>query len=161
MTNYGYAIYENYLLTISYNIDKFYSYDNSMNIKNPLYAKYYTGEFEIIEIENIENIYNNNIVNDDKILRKISNVTKYLDIWIDFWKTKEIPYNKLLYKYCVKKNKDKNICGYYKTYHDNGNIQVEFFHINGIKNGLFKEYYADGKLKEEIYYINGEKMLQN
>lgn len=160
MTKYGYAIYENYLITISYG-DIYYSYDNSMNNYNILYSKYYTRDFNIVEIEDI---INNEIISPDtKIWRKIINVTIYLDKWIDFWKTKEIPYNKLLYKYCVKKNKDinKNICGYYKTYHDNGNIQVEFFHINGIKNGLFKEYYNNGQLKQEIYYINGEKMLQN
>lgn len=145
------------MITITYNRDRFYSYDSSMNINvNPLCGKYYVNKFEIIEIEDIKN---NEIISDDKIWYEIINVTKYLDKWLDFWITKEIPYNKLLYKYRIKKNidKDKNFCGYYKTYHDNGNIQVEFFHVNGIKNGSFKEYYYDGKLKEEFYYIDGIK----
>lgn len=82
MTNYGYTIYENYLITISWNINSFYfcSHDYSMNI-NHKYAKYCTKKYEIIEIEDIKN---DDIINDDKILNKLSDIRIYLDKWIFF-----------------------------------------------------------------------------
>jgi len=43
-----------------------------------------------------------------------------------------------------------------KVYHDNGNIQKEYFLKDGKLDGVYKEYFSNGKLKLKHNYLNGK-----
>jgi len=45
-------------------------------------------------------------------------------------------------------------CGLHTEYHHDGKIKIEYFHNNGIKEGMYKEYLNLGKLSKECYYVN-------
>ena len=49
-------------------------------------------------------------------------------------------------------------CGIIRTYYDNGNIEEEYFQMNGLKHGLFTlyEHYGDIKIRT-IEYVEGKK----
>ncbi len=44
-----------------------------------------------------------------------------------------------------------------RTYNENGEIETEYFEINGIKHGEYKEYYKDGQIKQISQYIDNKK----
>ena len=46
--------------------------------------------------------------------------------------------------------------GISKEYHENGNIMVELFLINGKAEGLAKEYYKNGKIMREVTFKNNK-----
>ena len=49
---------------------------------------------------------------------------------------------------------DENNNGIHVDYYHTGNILREFYHNNGIKEGVCRTYSSDGKLSNECYYIN-------
>ena len=47
--------------------------------------------------------------------------------------------------------------GIYKSYWENGQLEVEVNYINGLMNGIYKSYWNNGQLWEEVNYIDGKK----
>ncbi len=49
------------------------------------------------------------------------------------------------------------MCGIYKSYYNNGQLNIFCSYINDEICGEYKEYYANGELKESSIYKNGIK----
>lgn len=47
--------------------------------------------------------------------------------------------------------------GYHKVFYPDGTLEAEFFHINGMIQGLYKEYHRDGKIKLETEFVDNKK----
>ena len=48
-----------------------------------------------------------------------------------------------------------------KTYHSNGQLNLEYETFNGLPQGLWKEYYENGQLAEEGEYVEGKYYVKN
>ena len=48
--------------------------------------------------------------------------------------------------------------GIYKSYWNNGQLWEEVNYIDGKMNGIYKRYHYNGQLWEEINYIDGKKV---
>lgn len=156
----GFASYNEYLVVIETN--EYHDYNNNFIVDDGIKEKntndnsrYYTISYEIIETKNVITDEKNT---DPKLYQQIKD-----EKFLFFWLNEELVLNMLNYKYKVRKNKG-NYISTYKTYYINGNLQCEFYHMNGIKEGLFESYYNltrknnnIGPIKEKIHYQNGKK----
>jgi antitoxin component YwqK of YwqJK toxin-antitoxin module len=57
------------------------------------------------------------------------------------------------YHYFV--DEDNRIQGEYKDYHENGQLWVHSFYINGNRHGEYKSFYGNGRKFEHIFFQNG------
>ena len=48
------------------------------------------------------------------------------------------------------------MCGEFKTYYENGNVETETNYTNGKLNGLQRYYDTNGQLEKKKYYIDGK-----
>ena len=148
MINVGYVPFDNYLITINVllNYDNYVIRNNRMHLLKKDYALYITSNFEIIQIEDINN---NNIYLEYINIKEVITSLYY-------YKNKNVAYDRLIYNtffghpYIHKYNHSGQI----RIYYASGNLYKEFYHNNNKIEGLYKEYYENGKIKKELNYIN-------
>jgi antitoxin component YwqK of YwqJK toxin-antitoxin module len=141
----GYTIYNDFIITIKVLDDEPKPYI-SVIIKeeNKLYATYYTTDYEIIEVEDVDG----NILNEKVELQG----------GVYYRLTKEVPINKINQKIFFYDGNIlcKEFTGIQKMWYINGQIFSIFFHINGKKYGEYKQYYSNGQLSLECVYVNNK-----
>lgn len=74
---------------------------------------------------------------------------------IMFFLIEELAFNHLFFlkrQYKLFPNGYSNI---YKEYFENGNLRLEFYHINGMINGKYIEYFTNETIRIECYYVDG------
>ncbi len=160
--NIGFFKHNEYVITIKINDDiKQY---NSNDIFDHYYASYITNNFSVIKIEHmftkklINKITNISINNDFATYHSFYEVNKtYYESKIYY-----LSYDRAYYKDFVHKFQwniynnlnNHNYFGIFKDWFDNGQLQSQYWHINGIKEGVYKEYDINGNMIKNIYYEN-------
>lgn len=135
----GYYKYDKYVITIETDGQIFENVNE--------YKKMYCYKFKVLHIKDILNEIYSEI---DKY--KINN--EY-DEKIIFFLKEELAFNYLFFlknQYKLFPNGYSNI---YREYYDDGNLRLEFFHINGLINGKYTEYFPNKLIKIECYYVDG------
>ena len=147
----GYHKANQYIITIETDTYKTYlDIDDIVDINNCLYE---TNNFSVLKIEDLMgNTYESVldfIVNEDY---------NYINHSLEFFKIRE---NAFYLDFIFKKQWNLFPDGYsgnYKEILKNGTIVLEYFHINGIKNGYYKLYY-NNKLTKTYFYFNDIKII--
>lgn len=115
---------------------------------DPINKEYKTNKYKIMSIYDIKN---NNIISDVGDL-KIDEI--YLSEQIYYLSKEraysEIPLNLLSVIF------QNGICENRKTYYSNGLLKEEYFHNNGLIEGIYKKYGQNKKVYEECNYISGK-----
>lgn len=153
----GYVKYKIYILTIETNNYE-YIYHNINNdkykIKNPEYATYVTYKFKILKIEDLAGINYDQI---DYIIKDYKLNHEYtFSIMQLFYINRNVAFNLdflILYNHREFPN---GYAGVFRDYYANGQLWMEFFHINGQIHGEYKEYNELGMLEKICNYINGK-----
>jgi len=149
--NIGYVKYNSYIITIQINSIKHRSL--YLPINNPEFAYYITNNFKVIKIEKIYSICIEKIKYKN-ILLEIDNIYN-IDIHYHLNYKVAFDFNFIENKqYLLFEN---GYSGYYKIYTYSGLPILEYFHNNGIKEGLEKIYDINGILTRTIEWTNGKK----
>jgi antitoxin component YwqK of YwqJK toxin-antitoxin module len=141
----GYAYVNKKIITIKVLNDKPKPcYSNEIKEENKLYVEYYTANYEILQVEDVDG----NILNEKVKLQGE----------IHYYLTKEVPINRINYRIFFD---DKNILGkefsgIQKMWYYTGQLHQEFFHINGKEFGEYKKYDENGQLWIECVYVDGK-----
>jgi antitoxin component YwqK of YwqJK toxin-antitoxin module len=116
--------------------------------EDPINKKYISKHYKILCIYDIKN---------NKYIKSIEDYTlnEIYSNEIEYYLSKEralveIPLSLLPILFT------NGICENRKTYYDNGFIFEEYFHNNGIIEGIYKKYYNNGNLQVECNYINNK-----
>lgn len=141
----GYHKTENYIITIE--TEKYNSY--MKEIKNAECALYETKSFIVIDIEDLCGTHYDSIF--DFVIESIYN---YTNITLEFFKIKNVAFNldfifKQQWKYFP-----SGFAGFYTEYLSDGTKLIEYYHINGIKNGEYKYYWPNEQIHELFHYVN-------
>lgn len=146
----GYHKAYNYIITIE--TENYRTYLNEEEIKNFDFALYETKSFIVVDIEDLCGEHYDVIL--DFVVDKIYNYTK---LRLEFFKIKELAFH---LDFIFKEQWSffsNGYAGYYKEYLSDGTKIVEYYHINGIKNGEYKFYWNNNQIHELYFYINNIK----
>lgn len=173
--NYGYIPVRNYIVIIDVLDEADYIFLTSGNVKYDLeHCIYETNNFKVIKIvdfysdESVDKIEYKINEYSYKFYKKLDNYEKkfitksyekdivYTDVRY-YYKNMETAISENFMKYLLYKKYGNNYSGIYKSYHSNGLIENEYFHINGNKHGIVKSYYSNGELLMETEYVNNQK----
>jgi antitoxin component YwqK of YwqJK toxin-antitoxin module len=146
----GYHKANNYIITIE--TDNYKTYLREEQIKDFDLALYETKSFIVIDIEDLSGEHYDAIL--DFIIDEAYN---YTNLVLEFYKIKELAFHsEFVFKQQWNFFSD-GYAGYYKEYLNDGTVVIEYYHINGIKNGECKYYWNNGQLNETCFYLNGIK----
>jgi antitoxin component YwqK of YwqJK toxin-antitoxin module len=123
------------------------------NIIIPDYATYRTTKFKVISISDM--------VDDSKHDRikyikeyKVDKIYKREEL---YFKLKDLAiYDDKFIANSQWKLFPNGVSGVYRTYHVGGQLEKEYFHINGLIEGKYVFYYENGQIDAEANYINGK-----
>lgn len=150
--NIGYIKYNCYIITIEIYSNKHNSI--FLPINNELYAYYITNLFKVIKIEKISSTEEINKIYFKRTLIEIDNIYNF-DVYYHINYKVAFDFNFIEHKqYLLFEN---GYSGYYKIYTFHGKPILEYFHINGIKEGIEQIYDIDGVLTRTIEWVNGKK----
>ncbi len=172
--NIGFFKINEYIITIKIH-DDIKLYNDLVNVNDHYYATYITNNFTIIKIEHMftkkpfDKIKNISINND------ILTFNTYYEINKTYTGDKKIyylSYDKAFFKDFIDKaqfnllnkednNKYYNVNTRYTEWYDNGQLKLDYWHINGKKEGLYKEYDIDGKLITKKNYFSIDDKIDN
>jgi antitoxin component YwqK of YwqJK toxin-antitoxin module len=135
--------------------------ENRNNIYDKHYALYKTNRFRIIEIENmctkkiIDEIYSYKI--NDIITKNISyffsKERAFFELDYDYFIDSYQQFDKLYYLDFFKQE-NMNYCGMHKIWYDNGQLKEEFYHINGIFEGVYTSYFQNKEINFKCNFVN-------
>jgi antitoxin component YwqK of YwqJK toxin-antitoxin module len=151
-----------YIITIELCEDSIHN-ENRINIINKLYATYRTNKFKILEIEEIDtkkliDKYNNYKVGDIITKNKNYYFTKERAFFEFDYQYFDDTFDLLDKLYYIKFFKN-GYSGLHRDWYDSGQLYEEFYHINGIFEGMFIQYHEDGKIKCEFKFINNVRTI--
>lgn len=146
----GYHKADKYIITIE--TDDYRPYLKEEEIKSFDHALYETKSFIVIDIEDLNGDHYDSIL--DFIIDEAHNYTKII---LEFFKIKELAF---YLDFIFKRQWECFLLGYtghYKEYLNDGTKVLEYFHINGVKNGEYKYYWNNNQIHELYYYVNNVK----
>lgn len=156
--NIGYASQNDYIVTLEIldDIIHFPAYDDltEEEINN---STYITKSYNVLKVQN----FNGEIIDYPHLFPIINYYKTYERAQMQttrnlyFEQFMEIGHNSSEFQ-----TKKYTTSGIYKDYDNWGVIKCEFYHNNGIIEGMVKHYYTTGHLEAEIFFVNNVKKYE-
>jgi len=141
---YTYNYYTGRIWTIKFNYDKPIINNN---------IRIYINKFRIISIEDIDN----NSYKCDKISNKIYGINSSHNFHKQPRRCFLNKNNIISHIIISDEEKYKKYTGEIMSYYSNGNIEMQFYMINGKIEGNFKSYMKNGEITEDSNFVNGKR----
>lgn len=151
MSKIGFFYKDYYLLKVEIRDDIYPHLKDSY--KYPDYGLYYTKNFIILSITDMKTKMERTSLKKYKVNHCYMEKDTF-----KYYKLEEVALSAVLMDY-IKKGYF-NVSGEFKSYHDNGEVKLHYYHNNGIIDGEYLEYTNEGILIRNLYYVNG-KVCEN
>jgi antitoxin component YwqK of YwqJK toxin-antitoxin module len=151
-----------YILSIELLEDSIHD-ENRDNIINPEFATYHTNKFKIVEIQNminntyIDKLYNykmNDIIKKN-IIYSLSREKAFYTLDYDYFIETYQLIDKLYYINFYREN-SLIYNGIHRTWYDSGQLKEEFYHIDGIYEGIYTSYDENGNINKKYIFVNNK-----